>query len=654
MKHMIFRSFMVLFSAALLLSCSEEATNPPDTVTISGVVQTASTNETVADAKVTALRHENSEELGSSITDADGAFVIAGLPRVTMDIRVEAEGYTPVLLEAMDPQTSLQAMNSLSVKMNTVDSTCCDGVLTVTVKDHLGARMMGALVRIWKNGSKLHQTYTDSLGVAVFTDLCKGAYGVDVIKTGYTEREFMFEINANCDPVNKTVVVEQLACCDGVLTLVVRDSSNNPVPNAIVLVRKGSKVIEDPRTDANGRIVVDGLCEGHYNYRISREGYKVIEGEFDINQSCDPVTREVTLVTVPGVCCDGVLTVTVKDPQGQPIDGALVKLWKNGAVLKKVTTNASGVAVFSDLCKGEYGVDVIKEGWTDREFGFAINENCDPVSKTVVMEQLPCCEGVFTLIVRDGNGNPVQGAKVLIRKGSKVIEDPRTDANGKIIVDGLCAGHYNYRISKEGWKVVEGEFDINENCDPVTREVTLEQVNTTCCDGVLTLVVRDSLNNPVKGALVLIRKGEKIIADPRTDANGRIVVDGLCEGHYTYRISKDGYKVVEGEFDINENCDPVTREVTLNAENICCSGVLKVIAVDSSNTPIEGATVRVWKNGAVLETATTNSNGRAVFDGLCAGPYGVDVQKSGLKGREFEFVINVNCDPYTKTVELLP
>jgi len=653
MRHILRRSVFILFAFSLL-SCSEEATNVPDSVSVSGVVQKASTGDFVQDAKVTALRHTDSEELGSSVTDAEGVFLISGLPRVAMDIRVEADGYAPILFEDLDPATSLQSMNNMSVQMDTVDTCCsgvmfitvknadgvplkniavvikrngtviadprtneqgkavedglcpgdysiriaaegykvyeavftinsscepveliaqlqptstgcCDGVLTVTVKDPLGAPVMGALVRVWKGGAKLHQTFTDSLGVAVFTDLCRGGYGVDVTKTGYTDREYEFEINENCDPVNKVVVVEQLACCDGVLTLVVRDKNNNPVANAKVLVRKGSKVIEDPLTDANGRIVVDGLCAGHYNYRISKDGYEVIEAEFDINESCDPVTREVTVETESEACCDGVLTLTVKDPQGQPIAGATVKLWQNGAVLKSTTTNASGVAIFSDLCKGEYGVDVMKDGWTDREFGFAINSNCDPVNKTVVMEELPCCEGVFTLIVRDGNGDPVQNATVLLRRGSKAVADPRTDANGRIVVDGLCKGEYNFRVSKEGYKVVEGVFAINENCDPVTKEVTLEQVSTECC-----------------------------------------------------------------------------------------SGILKVNAVDSTNTPVPGATVRLWKNGVVIETATTNSNGRAVFDGLCVGSYGVDVEKTGLKGREFQFAINVNCDPYVKTVELLP
>lgn len=636
-----------------LLSCSEDTANEPATVSVSGIVQIAGSAAGVPGADITATRHDNSEVLGRTVTDSTGAFRLQGLPPVMMDIIVEAEGYAPVLFESMDPVAAPQALGNMSVQMTAIDTCCsgvlimyvknaageklrnipvvikkngvviddprtnengriavdglcpgdysiriaadgykvyeavftinascepveltaqlqqenegcCDGVLTVTVKDPQGAPISGAQVRVWKGGAVLHKSFTDNSGVVVVTDLCRGEYGVDVIKTGWTDREFVFAINENCDPYGKTVVMEQLACCTGVFTLIVRDGNNNPVPNAKVLVRKGSQVIEDPRTDANGKIIVDGLCAGEYNYRVSKDGYKVVEGVFAINSSCDPVTKEATLEQEAQACCSGVLTVTARDPQNQPIAGAVVRLWKGGSQIASMQTNASGVAVFDSLCKGEYAVDVLKDGWTDREAAFAINENCDPVSKTFVMEQLPCCEGVFTLIVRDGSNNPVVGAKVLVRKGSKVIADPRTDENGKIVVDGLCAGEYNYRVAKEGFKVVEGEFAINSSCDPVTREITLE------------------------------------------------------------------------------------------TDTVCCSGVLTVTAVDSTSTPVAGATVKLWKGGVLIETAQTNSQGKAVFDGLCKAEYGVGVIKEGFKAREFNFAINASCDPYEKTVELLP
>ena len=66
-------------------------------------------------------------------------------------------------------------------------------------------------------------------------------------------------------------------------------------------------------------------------------------------------------------------------------------------------------------------------------------------------------------------------------------------------------------------------------------------------------------------------------------------------------ISKDGYTVVEGVFAINSNCEPVTKEVTLNSENeVCCDGVLTVTALNPQNQPIAGAIVKLWKNGSVI------------------------------------------------------
>jgi hypothetical protein len=270
------------------------------------------------------------------------------------------------------------------------------------------------------------------------------------------------------------------------------------------------------------------------------------------------------LEITPQVCCSGVLTVIVRDPQNLPVTGALVRLWKNGNKIRQVLTNASGLAVFDSLCASVYAVDVLKDGWTDREFSFSINESCDPVTKEVTMEQKGCCSGVLTLVVRDAQNNPVAGAKVQVRKGSKELEAPITDANG------------------------------------------------------------------------------------------RIVVDGLCEGEYSYRISKEGFKVLEGVFAINNNCDPVTKEVTLETNSVCCSGVLTVTVVDSTATPIQSAVVKLWKNGVMMEKLLTDSTGKVIFDHLCAGSYGVDVGKSGFQTREFQFTINENCDPYSKTIELFP
>ncbi|MBN1448795.1 MAG: carboxypeptidase regulatory-like domain-containing protein [Bacteroidetes bacterium] len=466
-------SLLALMCVGVFSSCSDDEANAPQTATVSGVVRSTG-GKALADANVSVERHSDGRELGRTRTDGTGVFVLRDLPLVLMDLRIEATGFEPLVFESMDPVNAAESMQDLSISLTAVnDSVCCNGVLTVTVKDQNGSPVPSAVVRLWKSGNMLQKMFTDASGVAVVTNLCQGEYGVDVTKDGLTEREFTFAINEYCDPYSKTIEMEFLACCSGVFTLVVRDAQNNPVTGAKVQVRKGSKELEAPITNSSGRIVVDGLCAGEYNYRVSKEGYKVVEGPFAIDTNCTPVTKEAMLEITPQVCCSGVLTVIVRDPQNQPVTGALVRLWKNGSKIRQVLTNASGLAVFDSLCAAVYAVDVLKDGWTDREFSFSINESCDPVTKEVTMEQKGCCSGVLTLVVRDAQNNPVAGAKVQVRKGSKELEAPITDANGRIVVDGLCEGEYNYRISKEGYKVLEGVFAINNNCDPYNKTIEL-------------------------------------------------------------------------------------------------------------------------------------------------------------------------------------
>ncbi len=651
MKQMFPRLLFLVLALFVALSCSDDSTTAPETFSVSGTVHKAGTGTALSDASVIAQRHEDGAEIARTVTNSEGAFLLKGLPAEKIDIIVEAAGFAPVLYNGLDPKSDEGALQNMSVQMTPADSCCsgvlvltlknannevlvnkavvikrggqiiadprtdedgkvtvsslcageysvriavdgyrvyeavfainptcdpvemtavlqnassgcCDGVLTVIVKDENGLSVAGAQVRVWKNGAILHQAFTDTAGIAVFTDLCRGEYGVDVMKTGVTDREFGFAINENCDPYTKNVVVENLGCCSGVFTLVVRDANGNPVPGAKVLVRKGSKVIEDPVTNAAGTIIVDGLCRGEYNYRISKEGYNVVEGMFAITENCDPVTREATL---------------------------------------------TGSSV--------------------------------------------CCSGVFTLVIRDANGNPIQGVKVVVKKGATVVEDPVTNGDGRIIIDGLCQGEYSYRATKEGYAVIEGSFAINSSCEPVTREATM-QTNSVCCSGVFTLVVRDGNGNPVENAKVLIKKNGTAISDPRTNANGQIVVDGLCAGEYVYIVSKEGYNATDGSFAINSSCEPVTREATLT--EICCSGVLTVTVTDPNSAAVDGATVKLWRNGAVLATQQTNAQGVAVFDGLCKGEYGVDIEKTGFRTREFSFAIGPDCGPYAKSITLEP
>lgn len=560
MAHVFPRSLLLLM-VALLLSCSDDSTSPV-TYSISGTVHQAGTANVIVGADVIATRHDNGQELGRTATDGQGAFLLKGLPEGPLDIRIEAQGFAPVFFPSMDPKRDASSLSQMGVQLTVADS-CCSGSLLLTVKNSMGEKL-----------------------------------------------------------VNKSVVV-----------------------------KKVGQIIADPRTDSNGQVSVTDLCPGDYVIRIGIDGYRVYEAVFTINAECAPVELTAVLQEESSGCCDGTLTVTVRDETNAAVPGAQVRVWKNGAIIHTTFTDANGVAVVNDLCQGKHGVDVLKTGMTPREFNFTIDELCNPVTKEVTMESLGCCSGVFSLVLRDTGGNPIPGAKVVIKKGGTVIEDPVTNTNGEIVVDGLCRGEYTYRIAKEGYSVVEGSFAINVNCDPVTREAVM-QGSGVCCQGVFTLVVRDGNGNPIPNAKVLIKKGGTAIRDPRTNEQGRIITDGLCAGEYVYIVTKEGFSAADGSFAIDLNCTPVTRELTLVAQ--CCTGVLTVTVTDSTSAPIADATVKLWQGGAVKQTVQTNAQGVAIFDGLCKGEYGVSVLKSGYRTREFQFAIGPDCGPYTKALVLEP
>ncbi len=651
MKHSFLRFLLVVFASLAIFACSDDNANAPETYSISGTVHQAGTSNAVANADVIAQRHDDGVEVGRTVTDSDGNFLLKGLPAGLIDVRIEAAGYAPAFYPSMDAKSERSALSNMSVQLSSMDS-CCSGVLGLVVKNASGERLVNKQVVIKRAGQVIADPRTNENGMIFVDSLCAGEYSVRIAVDGYRVYEAVFVINSTCDPVELAAILqnENSGCCDGILTVIVKDPNGGSVSGAQVRVWRNGAILHTTFTDTAGTAVITDLCRGQYGVDVMKTGFTNREFNFVIEEGCPPVTKNLVVESLG--CCTGVFTLVVRDGNGNPIPGARVLVRKGNTVIEDPVTNANGQIIVDGLCRGEYNYRIAKDGYSVVEGMFGINELCEPVTREATLSgSQVCCSGVFTLIIRDANGNPIPGVKVVVKKGGTVIEDPVTNTEGRIVIDGLCKGEYTYRASKEGFSVIEGEFAINASCDPVTRERTM-QGNSVCCSGVFTLVVRDGNGNPIPDATVIIKKGGTAIADPRTNAEGRIVVDGLCAGEYVYIISKDGYTPADGSFAIDQNCNPVTREATLTG--ICCTGVLTVTVTDSSSAPIEGATVKVWRNGAVLRTAQTNAQGVAIFDGLCKGDYGASVLKTGYATREFQFIIGADCAPYTKTLILAP
>lgn len=159
----------------------------------------------------------------------------------------------------------------------------------------------------------------------------------------------------------------------------------------------------------------------------------------------------------------------------------------------------------------------------------------------------------------------------------------------------------------------------------------------TCCTSTYTFAVKDSATGQaLDGAQVKLRKGD---AEPliKSTENGGAHFTELCEGTYSVRIAKEGYKVQE--FSIEIGCktqgEAVRELVPLEDHSECCDGVIEIVAKNSHGEIIPGAKVRLWKGGEMIRQETMHDGVR--WAELCEGNYGISIEAEGYEKMEFEF-----------------
>ena len=203
------------------------------------------------------------------------------------------------------------------------------------------------------------------------------------------------------------------------------------------------------------------------------------------------------------------------------------------------------------------------------------------------------------LKVDEETQEPLQGVKFKITctygfmEGQEWIE--LTDENGEINLTNLQYGIYE-AIEVEGlWNYVENKepikFEITENGKTIELTVTNKKIRGS----VELLKVDEDTNRPLEGAEFELWNGEKLVDIYVTDKDGKIVVEDLEAGNYSWKevVAPNNYNVnddAELYFSILEDKEVIKLEV---------SNKVKEGEVDFSKTDvstgelIEGATIHI-------------------------------------------------------------
>ncbi|NOZ58179.1 MAG: carboxypeptidase regulatory-like domain-containing protein [Euryarchaeota archaeon] len=154
----------------------------------------------------------------------------------------------------------------------------------------------------------------------------------------------------------------------------------------------------------------------------------------------------------------------------------------------------------------------------------------------------------FTAMVTDDAGNPIQGARVVLRNRDTGLEEVRiSDGSGRCVFEGLVPGEYDVIIDGEGISPEEHRRYISMDQGEVFS-IRLRSSDLS------VVVSRRELGTPVRDALVAVSR-ENFRREAKTNNLGVAYFDALEMGEYLLEVRAEGFR-------------RYSRPVSLFAENV--------------------------------------------------------------------------------------
>lgn len=345
----------------------------------------------------------------------------------------------------------------------------------------------------------------------------------------------------------------------------------------------------------------------------------------------------------------GVLDVVLKDNLGAPIEGAVFKLYKDGAEQpEEYTTDVNGKIAKNNLAPGTYYFKQIStpEGYSmpdpapqTEDFVVADDSTAPQEKHCELQNQALETNGIATLTLVDNNGAPIQGAKYELRRKSNeeiIKQGLVTDENGKITVSQLKAGTYYFFETEpaEGYNLPndwqETDFTVVEH-PGIVQNFNISMINNLKGNGYVEVTLTGPDQQPISGASFELYKGTEKLAEGTTGDGGKLTFgdsERLAAGTYIIKqisTAPDLLPANQQSITIPDNGQVNQKMELLFSNQYRGKGTATVtLTRKDNNAPIRGATFELYKEGVKVEEKTTDSSGQLIFgdpDKLTVGNY---------------------------------
>lgn len=435
-------------------------------------------------------------------------------------------------------------------------------------------------------------------------------------------------------------------------------------------------------TDANGKAYITGLKFGNYAVTETKapEGY-VLKGD----RHSIAISRQQTEVTLRLKNDKAMYKVTaIKQDAGENgklLVGAEFMLYSmEGAVVAKAVTGYDGTAVF-EVPEGNYKLvetrapagyqlsgDFVREITVNAvrgavgEFKYTFNNEKTSYSIEIYKHD------------SEDKQKKLAGAEFAVTDSRGFTKTVTTDASGKASITGLPYDDYTIREIKapKGYALSDKEYSVKKTELVHGSPVVIEAANKYIL-GSVTIKKVDH-ENPEKllegakfnvtdenGSLLMWKaEGDVYTLDERGSSvitAGRVTLKDLPEGTYTLTEidAPSGYAILDGSRTFTITEANMTAPLEIKVENLLRRTAVGFIKVDKNNKELRlaGAEFTLYrmngeKQGEVVATGVTNSNGLVTFTELTMGSYRAKETKAPKGYKLWNAPIDFTVDEYGK------
>ena len=435
-------------------------------------------------------------------------------------------------------------------------------------------------------------------------------------------------------------------------------------------------------TDANGKAYITGLKFGNYAVTETKapEGY-VLKGD----RHSIAISRQQTEVTLRLKNDKAMYKVTAikhdAGENGKLLVGAEFTLYSaEGAVVAKAVTGYDGTAVF-EVPEGKYKLietrapagyqlsgDFVREITVNAVQGavgeFKYTFNNEKTSYSIEIHKHDS----------EDKQKKLAGAEFAVTDSRGFTKTVTTDASGKASITELPYDDYTIREIKapKGYALSDKEYSVKKTELVHGSPVVIEAANKHIL-GSVTIKKVDH-ENPEKllegakfnvtdenGSLLKWKaEGDVYTLDERGSSvitAGRVTLKDLPEGTYTLTEidAPSGYAILDGSRTFTITEANMTAPLEIKVENLLRRTAVGFIKVDKNNKELRlaGAEFTLYrmngeKQGEVVATGVTNSNGLVTFTELTMGSYRAKETKAPKGYKLWNAPIDFTVDEYGK------